>query len=448
MQDEHSLSLEALRAARLSYFAPTTVQSAPPLVPTDSVSTLFPTELSPQDLSPQYLAPAPYVLVLASDSDPDSAPASTLENRSAAAPYGSDLASDSDSDSAPASALATWSAAAPCVTAVASCTTEPLPFSTQQFKKNEYKKYRDAVCDLLQLSFICIGGNGNCFFESVSTLLKHERDLILDSDSIRQQVVTFLRECLNNQHSILGERCVMDMEGELGLPITGASRKNSGLTPETVEEYLNVSAIDGVWIQGYHWLRAVAAIFDCCVVTIIHGHQHLYLFGDPTLERIHLYKRDVETHFDALPSSKALHPPITDDDTALLALAMAASSSSSSEDKSNQRQPVRKSARLCHQIATVVQSRSDSDNSESDSRNVKCPSYKKHKSAPVVQPRLPVLAAKTNPIPEPAPVVQPHLAVSASKRHLMSQPAKVVGTKVVQLDDTLLVIPPNFAACW
>ena len=39
------------------------------------------------------------------------------------------------------------------------------------------------------------------------------------------------------------------MEGELGEPVTGLSRKNSGLTPDTVDEYLDVSAHDGVWVK-------------------------------------------------------------------------------------------------------------------------------------------------------------------------------------------------------
>jgi hypothetical protein len=43
-----------------------------------------------------------------------------------------------------------------------------------------------------------------------------------------------------------------------------------------------------------------------------------------------------------------------------------------------------------------------------------------------------------------APVVQP--PVSTPKSNLIFAPAKDVGTKVVQLDDTLLVLPPTFTA--
>jgi hypothetical protein len=39
----------------------------------------------------------------------------------------------------------------------------------------------------------------------------------------------------------------VDMEGELDQPIF--RRKDSGLIPASVEEYLNVSAHDGVWVK-------------------------------------------------------------------------------------------------------------------------------------------------------------------------------------------------------
>ena len=335
-------------------------------------------------------------------------------------------------------------------------TTESLPDTLQQFKKNEFKKYRDAVCEVLKLRFKNIGGYGNCFFESVSALLQHSRAVQIGPDHLRQIVVLFLRECFNNQHNIVGERCVMDMEGELGQPMTGGSRKNSGLCPDTVEEYLNVCAIDGVWVQGYHWFRAVAVLFNCCVVVVIHGHEHLYLFGDPDHERFHLYKRDVETHFDAL---------LYEDNAALLALAFAASSNSSSEEVieidsdssndssvsvSNQRRRLRSfgNAKATVKIPTIVQPLSRKKlksapvvqaqppahvDSDSEMSTIVQPlSRKKLKSAPVVQPQPPVsIAVKTFQIPVSNPV--PKIV-------------KDVGTKVVQLDDALLVIPPHFAA--
>ena len=329
----------------------------------------------------------------------------------------------------------------PHVSGLASYTTETLPL--QQFKKNETRKYKDAVCDLLQLSFESIRGNGNCFFESVSALLQHQRALNLGSADIRQQVVHFLHECQNGEHSILGERCVVDMEGELGQPLSGlvGARRNIGPIPQTVQAYLELSAINGVWVQGYHWLRAVAAIFNCCVVVVVHAHQSVYVFGDPAHERFHLYKCDVETHYDALPRRNTSFPPVLDqdDDNALLALASAASSSSSSDDPSNQRQPpVKRSARLLIQAPSIIFSSVDpvrklpcvvSDNSTPKSNPLK-----------TSKSRAVSVFLRDNPIPEPAPVVQ--LPASAPKPIPNSARAK----EVVQLDDTLLVIPPQVTA--
>jgi hypothetical protein len=411
----HPLSAEALRAARLLYFVPPASAASPFLEPeSDSAPTPALANPFPAAQDPSVLVVAPRLSPLVDD--PSSAASDSAPTPALAAQFIIVHSSDSEPDSAPY------------VCDLASYTTASLPGSLRLFKKNEYKKYRDAVCDLLQLSFIPIDGQGDCFFASLSRLLQYQRALNLNAHDLRQQVVQFLRECQNKEHSILGERCVVDMEGELGEPVTGLSRKNSGLTPDTVDEYLDVSAIDGVWVQGYHWPRAVAAIFNCCVVVVVHGHQYLYLFGDPAHERFHFYKRDVETHYDALPrslGSNTSHPPVLDDDTALLALAFAASStSSSSDDQSIQRQrPPKRSARLCHQASASSVAPSQRQPVRKSPRG----------GHPITND---CENARANPVPEPAPVVQ--LRVSAPN-------SKDVGTKV-ELDDTLLVLPPKFKA--
>ncbi len=58
-----------------------------------------------------------------------------------------------------------------------------------------------------------------------------------------------------------------------------------------------------IFPTGYHWLRSVAKLFNVCVCVVIHNHPCVYVFGDVLQRRIHLYKRDVETHYDALPAS-------------------------------------------------------------------------------------------------------------------------------------------------
>ena len=54
------------------------------------------------------------------------------------------------------------------------------------------------------------------------------------------------------------------------------------------------------YLIGYHWLHAVSAIYNVCVVVVIHSHESTYLFGDTSSQRVHLYKKDAETHYDAL----------------------------------------------------------------------------------------------------------------------------------------------------
>ena len=59
---------------------------------------------------------------------------------------------------------------------------------------------------------------------------------------------------------------------------------------------------------GYHWLHAVATMFKILVVVVIHRHDVTYCFVNPSHDRIHLYKIDAVTHFDALHkfASKAM----------------------------------------------------------------------------------------------------------------------------------------------
>ena len=189
-------------------------------------------------------------------------------------------------------------------------TTEALPLR-KQLKKNQYKKYRDEVCNLKNLHFQEIDGDGDCFFGSLSALLKQVPNpddpdggmWDMDSSSLRQEVTAFLRLCAFSAHmqSIWGERCAMHMEHELHLPLEDSVGNYSGFRPTTLAEYLHGSSMHGVWVQGYHWLWAVAAIFDVCPVVVIHNHEHVYLFGDGSKQRIHFYKCEAETHYDALP---------------------------------------------------------------------------------------------------------------------------------------------------
>ena len=163
------LSTEALRAARLSYFVrpptPPSDRGASPVDPASAPSSFI--SAAPAFAQTSALA-IPTIIVHASDSD--SAPASPQWTQAMQTSFEFHTAASVASMHA---AFATRPAAAPpFVSDLASYTTESLPISFRQFKKTEFKKYRDAVCGVLQLSFKPIEGKGNCFFESVSTLLQ------------------------------------------------------------------------------------------------------------------------------------------------------------------------------------------------------------------------------------------------------------------------------------
>lgn len=47
-------------------------------------------------------------------------------------------------------------------------------------------------------------------------------------------------------------------------------------------------------------MHAVATLFDAYVVVVIHAHESIYCFGNPSGAIITLYQRLKDTHFDAL----------------------------------------------------------------------------------------------------------------------------------------------------
>jgi hypothetical protein len=78
-------------------------------------------------------------------------------------------------------------------------------------------------------------------------------------------------------------------------------KKLNGYVPATIEEYLDASSHDGVWVQGTHWLRAISFLFDVRVAVVIYGQPIVRFFGSGP-HTIFLYKADAETHWDALVS--------------------------------------------------------------------------------------------------------------------------------------------------
>jgi hypothetical protein len=101
-------------------------------------------------------------------------------------------------------------------------TTLELPKEARNVGASETKKYRDYVCEIFNLHFKQIAGAGNCFFESVATLLPlvpgrggqvyHHHTLL------RSVAIKWLRDCATRT-GLVYEECMVHMRAELQHPI-------------------------------------------------------------------------------------------------------------------------------------------------------------------------------------------------------------------------------------
>jgi len=134
-------------------------------------------------------------------------------------------------------------------------TTEALPAEAHVFKKSETKRYRDCVCKILKLTFKPIGGNGNCFFDSVVTLLalvpnQYGNQPRLDATELRARVIEWLLHCGASDGGVY-DQSIIHMFAELKYPLTVLQgNKWVQRKPADVPEYLQLSSQDGVWVAG------------------------------------------------------------------------------------------------------------------------------------------------------------------------------------------------------
>jgi hypothetical protein len=190
------------------------------------------------------------------------------------------------------------------------CTTE-LPDSVRDdCQKGNFQtrnaRFRQAVCKHLNLRYISVSSAGNCFFESVSILLRDAIGIHTTAAALRADVVQCLRLCPGSTQP-LAERMTVEMADELGRPLVCSTRgrlpqtdvKLDGFMPGTVQEYLDACVCEGVWVQGLHWLRAISYLHDVRVAVIIYDQLLVRFIGSGS-KTIFLYKVDAETHWDPL----------------------------------------------------------------------------------------------------------------------------------------------------
>ena len=167
-------------------------------------------------------------------------------------------------------------------------------------------RFRRAVCQHLKLQWVGVGGTGNCFFHSVVLLLRAAGRCpdTLDACQLRANAVEFFQMCSDSTQDLC-ERIMVEIEDELRQPLVCSSHAKingirvDGYAPSTTAEYLEAVAFDAVWVQGFHWLRAIAYLFEVRVAIVIYGHEVVRFFGQGPVT-LYLYKVDAETHFDAL----------------------------------------------------------------------------------------------------------------------------------------------------
>ncbi len=198
--------------------------------------------------------------------------------------------------------------------------------------------YRRAVCNHLGgLQWQSINGAGNCFFAAVSTCLlanlpPDRTDHLVGEKRLRALVVEWL-ELQTRLDDDLAERVQVEIDAELHVrffyfaqlkrltltfqvTLQCSKRGFTDRTSTTRAQYLKAVAVDGVWIQGYHWMRAVSTIAMVRVGLVIYSFDSVIYFGQGD-KTIYLYKvwlflsadhsfisftiqTDVETHFEAL----------------------------------------------------------------------------------------------------------------------------------------------------
>jgi len=231
--------------------------------------------------------------------------------------------------------------------------TEPLPDTVRTFKRTETRRYRDAVCYAFNLHYKQIEGEGDCFFASCSAAFKYVHHVAggneVPSQLMRNLCCTWLRRCVREEGlelhllpeltitspgipipSAFRREVVKSMQAVLKFQVVGAKTKTGKALPSSICHYLEISENQGVWVEGFHWLYAVAWLYNVCIVVIVNGHEFTHVYGNRNSIRIYLYKFNAETHYDVLlPCEVPFTSPVTKDAKPVFVVDETTSSSSS-----------------------------------------------------------------------------------------------------------------------
>jgi hypothetical protein len=159
-----------------------------------------------------------------------------------------------------------------------------------------------AVCNHLGVRVVSVSSNGSCFFDSIYALLPTVGKGTMAANTLRPFVVKFLTECNDGRHGDLGARVKTDMEAALHTKVVSSAPtlKQHNKKPNDMADYLNAVSKRSVWVEGFHWLRAIAALFNVRVDVCIFGFIYALSFGSANDPVSRLWKSDVATHFEPM----------------------------------------------------------------------------------------------------------------------------------------------------
>jgi hypothetical protein len=116
----------------------------------------------------------------------------------------------------------------------------------------------------------------------------------LTPSQLRLNVVRLFELCINSRRDFC-ERVQAEIEYEMTQPLVCSTRAKmfgenvNGLVPGTIERYLEAGKLDGVWVTGWQWLRAISFLHEVRVGVVICGQEIMRFLGEGQ-KTIYLYK--------------------------------------------------------------------------------------------------------------------------------------------------------------
>ena len=136
---------------------------------------------------------------------------------------------------------------------------DAVPLDIPDLNRMEQPAFIAAVCNHLGVRLCGVPSNGSCFFDSIYALLPTVGKGTVRSGDLRECIVNYFRQCCAGNHGDIGVRIVIDMEAALHSKIISSvpQTRQHNKKPKNMEDYLDAVSKRSVWVEGFHWPRAV-----------------------------------------------------------------------------------------------------------------------------------------------------------------------------------------------